>query len=78
MIMADKDIKTEDLMLTSMVVKAPVKDIKTVTKNEIKLHKVKFISTLLSFDFKYFTGDIVELTDEVYEIAKRYNSVEDV
>jgi len=54
------------------------KDIKIEPVKEVKLHKVKFISTLYSFDFKYHQGDVAELTDEVYEIAKRYNSIEDV
>lgn len=51
---------------------------KVETKTVAKLHKVKFISTLYTFDFKYNQGDVAEVTDEVYAVCKKYNSIEDV
>lgn len=54
------------------------KDIKIEPVKEVKLHKVKFISTLYTFDFKYNQGDVAEVTDEVYAVCKKYNSIEDV
>jgi hypothetical protein len=40
--------------------------------------KVKFISTLYTYDFKFNSGDIVELTFDQYEIAKKHNSIKDI
>lgn len=40
-------------------------------------HKVKFKSTLFTYDFRFNSGDITELTTEQYEIAQKYNSIED-
>ena len=41
-------------------------------------HKVKFISTLYTFDFRFNSGDEAELTAEQYETAKKYNSIVDL
>ena len=41
-------------------------------------HKVRFVSTLYTFDFRYNSGDEAELTAEQYEIAKKYNSIVDL
>jgi hypothetical protein len=41
-------------------------------------HKVKFISTLYTYDFKFNSGDIAELTADQYEIAKKHNSIKDI
>lgn len=47
-------------------------------QTEPEKHKVKFKSTLFTYDFRFNSGDIIELTTEQYEIAKKYNSIEDV
>jgi hypothetical protein len=49
---------------------------KTTPEITPEKHKVKFVSTLFTFDFRYSAGDVVELTTEQLEIAQKYNSVE--
>jgi hypothetical protein len=39
------------------------------------IHKVRFISSLYTFDFCFNSGDEAELTAEQYETAKKYNSI---
>lgn len=41
-------------------------------------HKVRFVSTLYTFDFRFNSGDIAELTAEQYKTAKKYNSIVDL
>lgn len=55
---------------------AKYKDTAPDTAPETK-HKVKFVSTLYTFDFRFNSGDIAELTAEQYQIAKKYNSIVD-
>lgn len=53
------------------------KDTALETAPETK-HKVRFVSTLYTFDFRFNSGDEAELTAEQYEIAKKYNSIVDL
>ena len=57
------------------------KDIKPMVKEivkEVKTFKVEFISSLGAKNGKYAIGEVVELTEDIYEIAKRYNAIKEV
>jgi len=45
---------------------------------EPKKYKVEFISTLYSQLWHYIIGEIVELDEDRYLIAKKYNSIKDL
>lgn len=50
----------------------------TETETDVPTHKVQFISTLVSPNFKYFTGDVTELNEEDYQLALKYRSIKDL
>lgn len=53
------------------------KDKQPETTPETK-RKVRFVSTLFTYDFRFNSGDETELTAEQYETAKKYNSIVDL
>jgi len=46
-------------------------------ENEVK-YKVEFISSLYSQEWGFRKGQIVELNEEQYQTAKKYNSIKDL
>ena len=56
------------------------KKIETIETETIepKKYKVEFTSTLYSQLWHYIIGEIVELEEDRYLIAKKYNSIKDL